>query len=230
MSDVAPTPTAAPDASSGDVSSAQAAAGELTTLTSSPEFSADFAGSNGRAAQIQARDRKSTLTQQAHSREVEAPAPVLPEKIQEGLESTSQLERATAQAMTPGQSPQDYKFQWEGASDMEIDHIAAMNETAATAAFSVGASPEYARATVNHLQSMISNSSGVEPTDASLQEALTKQFGANSDATVEAAKATLAKMEPEAREWAMDAIGHLDASGVSWIVGRLASVNRANSK
>lgn len=228
MSDVAP--TAAPDASSGEVSSAQAAAGELISLTSSPDFSADFAGTNGRQAQIQARDRKSALTQQVHSRETEAPAPVLPEKIQEGLESPNTIDKAAAQAMTPGQSPADYKFHWNNSSEMEIGDIAAMNEAASTAAFEVGASPEYARATVSHLQTMLSKSSGVEPTDASLQDALTKQFGSNSDATVEAAKATLSKMEPEAREWALDAAGRLDASGVAWFCGRLASVNRANSK
>ena len=76
---------------------------------------------------------------------------------------------------------------------------------------------------------MLTQSSGIDPTEASLQDALARHFGGKADATVNAAKATLAKMPERSRQWALDAAGQLDASGVAWFVGRLASVHRAAS-
>ena len=34
----------------------------------------------------------------------------------------------------------------------------------------------------------------------------------------------------EASQWALEAVGQLDASGVAWFVGRLASVHRATAR
>ena len=77
---------------------------------------------------------------------------------------------------------------------------------------------------------MLTQSSGIDPTEASLQEAITRHFGSKADATVEAARATLAKMPERSRQWALDAAAQLDASGVAWFVGRLASVHRATAQ
>ena len=86
----APAPEAAPATSTDGgpeaQSPAKAAASELQSLTTNPDFVSDFDGSNGRQAQIQARDRKTALTRQAHGGTEKTAAP-LPTKIQEGLNS-----------------------------------------------------------------------------------------------------------------------------------------------
>ena len=200
----------------------------LATLTSDAGFQADWSGSNGRPAQIAAVARKSELTKAAHGGG-DAAAPVLPERIQEGLDADDGVSRAAAAAMIPGDSPDDYTFQWADAEKTDIETMQEQTTLAAQAAYDIGASPEYARTTVRGLEDMIAKSSGIPPSEEQLTEALTRQFGANADATVEAARASLAKMSPEAREWAINAAGALDASGAAWFTGRLASVHRANS-
>ena len=96
--------------------------------------------------------------------------------------------------MGPGQSPEDYSFNWSDAATTDLDVLQDMNATAAEAAFAVGASPKYAKATIDGLQTMLTQSSGIDPTEASLQDALARHFGTRADATVNAAKATLARM------------------------------------
>jgi hypothetical protein len=53
-------------------------------------------------------------------------------------------------------------------------------------------------------------------------------YGANADATVMAAQATMAKMPEAGREWVMAAAQRLDASTLAWLVGRLARVDQVN--
>jgi len=201
---------------------------ELATLSTDTAFQADFTGENGRAAQIVASERKSALTKIAHG-PTDEPAPVLPERIEDGLTAPDNVSKAAAEAMVPGASVSDYSFNWSDAANTDLDVLQDMNATAAEAAFAVGASPAYAKATINGLQTMLTQSSGIEPTESSLQDALTRHFGGNADATVTSAKATLARMPERSRQWALDAAGQLDASGVAWLVGRLASVHKANA-
>ena len=205
-----------------------APAQDLSALTSDKGFQADFNGDNGRPAQVEAVARKSELTKAAYGPTDEA-APVLPEQIQEGLDAPDNVSKMAAQAMVPGQSVDDYKFQWADAATTDIETLQSQNALAAQASLDIGASPEYARATVRGLEDMMARSSGIPPSEEQLNTALSRAFGANANATVEAAKATLAKMSPEARTWAIDAAGELDASAVAWFVGRLASVNRATA-
>ena len=201
---------------------------ELSALSRDVGFQADWDGSNGRPAQIAAVERKSALTKAAHG-PADEPAPVLPEAVQAGLDAPDNMSQAAAQAMIPGTSPEDYSFVWEDTANIDLDVLRDMNTTAAEAAFAVGASPEYAKATVVGLNTMLKQSSGITATEASLQDALSRHFGSNADATVEGAKATLAKMPERSRNWAIDTAGQLDASGVAWFVGRLARVHNANT-
>ena len=228
MTENAPAPAPSPVApSEGPASTTPSPAQELAALTQDATFAADFAGENGRAVQIEAAARKSALTKAAHG-PADEPAPELPEQVQDGLKAPDNVTKAAAEAMVPGASPNDYQFNWSDAGNIDIDVLQDMTSTAAEAAFEVGASPAYAKATIDGLQTMLTQSSGIAPTEAALQDALTRHFGGNSDTTVEAAKATLAKMPEQSRQWALDAAERLDASGVAWFVGRLASVHRAN--
>ena len=206
---------------------AETAAAGLETLAADKAWNDDFAGLNGRPAQLAAMELKSATTRAAFDPEPDT-APVLPDAVQAGLDAPDSLSQAAAAAMIPGASPDDYKFKWDNAATSDIETLQAQSSIAADAAFAIGASPEYATATVRALEDMVAKSSGIEATEATLQEALGRQFGANADATVTAAKASLAKMSPEAREWAINSAAKLDASGVAWFVGRLASVQRAN--
>ena len=227
MTENAPAPAPSPASPSEALApAATSPAQELAALTQDAAFAADFTGENGRAAQVEATARKSALTKAAHG-PTDEPAPVLPERVQEGIYAPDNVSKSAAEAMVPGQSHDDYSFVWGNSADIDLDVLQDMNEVAAEAAFEVGASPAYAKATVAGLETMLTQSSGIDPTEASLQEALTRHFGGKADATVEAARATLAKMPERSRQWALDAAGQLDASGVAWFVGRLASVHRA---
>ena len=229
MTENAPAPSPAnPSVAPAPSSPAQEAGNELSTLMGNPDFTSDFSGANGRQAQIQARDKKSALTRAAHG-PADEPTPVLPERIQEGIDATDNVSKAAAAAMIPGASPADYKFTWSNASETDLGVLQEQNSVAAEGAHAIGASPEYAKATVRALDEMVSRSTGIDPTEASLQDALTRQFGGNSDNTVAAARATLAKMPERSREWALNTASKLDAAGVAWFVGRLASVHRATT-
>ncbi len=216
------------EATGGAEAVAPSPADNLSALSKDADFMSDWDGSNGRPAQIAAVERKSALTKAAHG-QADEPAPALPDSVQAGLDAPDAVSQAAAAAMVPGQSAEDYKFNWDDSASIELDTLQDMNTTAADAAFAVGASPEYAKATIDGLQTMLKQSSGIEATEATLQEALSKHFGSNADATVEAAKATLAKMPERSRDWAIDTAGQLDASGVAWFVGRLASIHKANA-
>jgi hypothetical protein len=207
----------------------ESAASELSGLQSDADFVADFTGGNGRVAQVEAASRKSALTKLAHGPEEEPAPAVIPPRIEEGLSDQNTITRASSEAMIPGQATTDYSFTWEGAESMDVEALQDMSATAAEAALAVGASPEFTKSTINGLQSMLRQSSGVEPTESTMNEALAKHFGDNADATVTAAKATLALMPERSREWALDTAAKLDATGASWFIGRLASVHKANA-
>jgi hypothetical protein len=214
--------------SSAPPSPSQSAIREIGELGRDIHFHADWRGDNGRAAQKAAVERKAELHERAYGDGDEVAAPQLPDAIQDAMKDQSSISQAAAAAMTPGQSADDYSFTWDNSHGIELDVLKAMNDTAAEAAFEVGASPEYARSTVNALQDMITRSTG-PATEATLQDALSRHFGDNVDATVEAAKATLAKMPERSKKWALDATDHLDGNGVAWFIGRLASVAKVNS-
>jgi len=72
------------------------------------------------------------------------------------------ITRSAAEAMVPGQSPDDYSFVWGNSADIDLDVLQDMNEVAAEAAFEVGASPAYAKVTVAGLETMLTQSSGIE--------------------------------------------------------------------
>lgn len=229
MTENAPAPAPSPASSSDAPAPAeQSPVQELAALSTDTAFQADFAGENGRAAQIAASERKSALTKTAHG-PADEPAPVLPERVEDGLNAQDNVSKAAAEAMVPGTSPADYSFTWSDAGSIDLDALQDMNTVAAEAAFAVEASPEYAKATIDGLQTMLTQSSGIAPTEASLQDALSRHFGSKADAAVVAAKATLAKMPERSRQWALDAAEQLDASGVAWLVGRLASVHKATA-
>jgi hypothetical protein len=67
------------------------------------------------------------------------------------------------------------------------------------------------------------------PTNAdALDSHLRTQLGDKADATLQGALATFEKMTPDAQAWLQNSLSRLDTSTASWVVGRLASVNRAN--
>jgi hypothetical protein len=232
----APAPEAAPsaplaqntDASAAAATPSQSAIAEISGLGRDINFHADWRGDNGRAAQKAAVERKAHLHRQAYGGDDQVAIRQLPTSIEDAMKDPSTASQAAAAAMTPGASPADYSFTWDNSHGIELDMLKDMNSVAAEAAFEVGASPEYAKATVNALQDMITRSTG-PATDATLQDALSRHFGNNVDATVAAAKATLAKMPERSRAWALGAAAELDGNGVAWFVGRLASVAKVNS-
>jgi hypothetical protein len=213
---------------SGGAEAAPSPTQELSALSSDKAFQADFSGSNGRPAQKEAAARKSDLTRVAHG-PADEPTPVVPQQVQDGLDATDNVSKAAAEAMIPGASPADYTFTWSNAGEIDRDILQEQNSVAAEGAHAIGASPEYAKATVRALEDMVDRSTGIDPTETDLQEALTRQFSGNADATIAAAKATLAKMPERSRQWALNTATELDADGVAWFVGRLASVHRANT-
>jgi hypothetical protein len=168
-------------------SPAQAATNELSALVGNPDFVSDFDGSNGRQAQIQARDRKTALTRQAHGGTEETAAP-LPTQIQEGLNSPDPAVRAAAEAMRPGETAGDFIFTWSDASTIGLDDSQNMNSIAAEAAFSIGANPQYARSTVAFIDKQLAtNTSGEQLTPAHLDTALADKFGSDGQACLTSA-------------------------------------------
>ena len=206
---------------------ASSAISEIAALGRDVAFHDDFTGSNGRAAQVAAVERKSALHKQAYGPAPD-PVAVLPERVQDGLEAPDAITKQAATAMIPGASPADYKFNWTDAANTDIEALQSQNNLAAEASFAIGASPEYAKATIAGMESMIA-SSRAPATAESLDVALQRSFGANSDATVEAARTALLKMPQPARDWFGRALDKLDAAGATWAIGRLASVTRATT-
>ena len=101
---------------------AETAAAGLETLAANKAWQADFDGANGRPAQLAAVKLKSDTTRAAFTSEPDT-ASALPEKIESGLNSADPIIRAAAEAMRPGESPDDYSFTWSDTSAIGIDDL-----------------------------------------------------------------------------------------------------------
>jgi hypothetical protein len=203
---------------------------ELATLTSAPDFVADLSGDNGRVAQQAAMAKKSALTRQAHG-EPEAPATPLPTQIQEGLDSPDPARRAAAEAMRPGESPDDYSFTWGDASTLDFNDLQNMTAIASEAAHAIGANPQYARSTVSFIEAQLRvNADGPELTPAALDEALADKFGGgDGQAIAEAAAGLIDRMPDAGQKWLTSALRGLDAHSATVVIERLARTASANA-
>ena len=201
----------------------------METLAADKAWHADFNGDNGRPAQIAAAKLKSDVTRVAFKPEANT-ATSLPGKIEGGLNAPDAVTKAAVEAMTPGQDPSEYSFKWENSADFEIGELQNMSEVAKQAAFDVGANPHFARATIEAMDRQLSKEGSYTPTNSdALDDHLHSQLGDKADATLQGALATFQKMSPDAQAWLQNSLSRLDTSTASWVVGRLASVNRANS-
>ncbi|MBT6403427.1 MAG: hypothetical protein HOK11_03285 [Rhodospirillaceae bacterium] len=209
-------PEAANDSPAG-VTPTQAVA----DLTRSPAWSENFSGVNGREAQKQAVEQKSAILRPA-----DTPRDV-PEALADGLQNP--VTQPFAEARMPAETAAEYKFdRWDGVES--IEEAQAMTTIAQEAAHAIGAAPQFAKATVSHVQerlSRVADGSRVSDNVDAFDAALTKAFGERTDATVAAAEAALNAMPKEGRKWVQSALNNLDPESASWFVGRLASATRA---
>jgi hypothetical protein len=123
----------------------------LETLAADKAWQADWSGANGRAAQRAAVQLKADVTRAAYCPEPDT-TPALSEKIESGLNAPDAVTKATAEAMRPGESPDDYSFTWSDTSAIGIDDLKNMTEVASEAAHAIGANPEVARSTVAFIE------------------------------------------------------------------------------
>jgi len=208
---------------------AETAAAGLETLAANKAWQADFDGANGRPAQLAAVKLKSDTTRAAFTSEPDT-ASALPEKIESGLNSADPIIRAAAEAMRPGESPDDYSFTWSDTSAIGIDDLKNMTEVASEAAHAIGANPEVARSTVAFIEKQLSaNTSGAEITPAQLDTALADKFGGDADAIATLAVEVVAKMPDAGKAWLTSALKGLDPSSAALVVGKLARVGAANA-
>jgi hypothetical protein len=219
MSDDAPAPESSP---------AESAATELNSLQGDSDFLDAFNGVHGRSTQIEAASRKSALAKLAYGPAEEEAAPVLPEKVQEGLDSQSEINQAAAESMTPAVSVEEYKFQFQGAQDMSVEQVAEATSLAAETAMSIGASPSYAKATIEFVDAQLARPDmipmGTDGTD--LVAALNQKFG-DADAVLADAKEAIDAMPEHSRVWVVETIEKLDGSTGAWLIGRLATVTKS---
>ena len=220
MSDMEPT--------GGDV--APSPAQELSALSSDAGFQADWDGSNGRPAQIEAVARKSELMKAAHG-PADDPAPTLPDAIQTGLDAPDAVSQAAAEAMIPGLSVDDYKFNWQGQGDMELEQLQDMNTVASEAALALGANPHFAQQTIEFMDQQLARPDivPVGTNTASVVEILNRRLGADAPATLDAARAAVAKLPERSRDWLFNSMDQLDANGFAWMITRLSSIHKANA-
>jgi len=173
---------------------------------------------------------KSAVTRSAFTSEPDT-ASALPEKIESGLNAPDAITKATAEAMTPAQDISEYHFKWENAAGTEIGELQNMDALAKETAFAVKAPPAFARATLEAMDKQLSKPEGsFTPTTAdALDSHLQAQLGDKADATLQAALATFELMPPDGQTWLQDSLSRLDTSTAAWVVGRMASIHRANS-
>ena len=208
---------------------AETAAAGLETLAADKAWQADWSGANGRAAQRAAVKLKSDVTRSAFPSEPDT-ASALPEKIESGLNSADPIIRAAAEAMRPGESPDDYSFTWADTSAIAIEDLQNMTAIASEAAHAIGANPEVARSTVAFIEKQLSaNTSGAEITPAQLDTALADKFGGDADAIATLAVEVVAKMPDAGKAWLTSALKGLDPSSAALVVGKLARVGAANA-
>jgi hypothetical protein len=194
----------------------------LAELTSDKEWSADFSGANGRAAQKLAVERKSALLR---GDQAEA-APNVPEHLAEAMENSET--KPHAERYVPAQSPEDYKFDWRDAENVE--HAKEMTALAQETAFAVGANPEFAQATVKHIQERLPRvqpGMSVAENEGSLDEAVARLMGAEAGATIAAATEAVMSMPENGRQWVQQTLRSLDPSSAAWFTARLARTHRA---
>jgi hypothetical protein len=226
--DVAASPASPGPAEGAGATPTETAAAGLQTLAANKDWQADFNGDNGRPAQLAAAKLKSETTRAAFKPEADT-APSLPEKIEGGLDAPDAITRAAAEAMTPAQSPSDFSFQWKDSANIEISELRSMDEVAKQAGFDVGANPHFAQVTLAAMDAQLSKPEGsyTPTTSDALDSHLKAQLGDKADATLQGALATFEKMSPDAQAWLQSSLSKLDTSTASWVVQRLAAVNRA---
>ena len=209
---------------------AETAAAGLETLAADNAWQADWSGANGRAAQRAAVKLKSDVTRSAFTSEADT-SHALSEKIESGLNAPDAVSQAAAEAMTPAQDVSEYRFKWENAASMEIGELKNMDALAKETAFAVKAPPAFARATVEAMDKQLSKPEGsFTPTTAdALDSHLHAQLGDKADATLAAALATFELMPPDGQVRLQNGLSRLDTSTAAWVVGRMASIHRANS-
>ena len=215
ISNSAPAPT--PEAAAPSPSDA------VANLQADKDWSADFSGANGRQAQKAAMDRKTSLLKPA-----EDDAPV-PEHLREALEDDST--RPFAEGRIPASDPSEYKFTFNDAESFE--HSQELTSVAQETAYAVGANPQFAQATVSHIQERLGrvpDGGSVDANPGSFDTAIADRYGDKAADTINAAEAALNAMPPEGKAWVQNTLKALDAETATWVVGRLASTRREASK
>ena len=202
-------------------------AAELMSLQRDLVFFEKWSGKQGRAAQVEARDQKSALLKRLHGPTEPAPAP-LPEQLTDAMDNQNDIIKKTAAAMVPANSQDEYKFSFSGAVNMEISEIADLNEIASEASFAAGASPAYARTTVEYVDAALARSDGTPATASDLESAMSRQFGDRKEDIQAHARATIARMPERSQQWIYNTLERLPASDGAWLVNRLSTVNRAS--
>ena len=237
MTNSTPAPAPSPDGPSEGApegapasTPAETAAAGLKTLAADKAWQADFNGDNGRPAQRVAVKLKSDVTRSAYSPESDT-TPALPEKIASGLNAPDAITKAAAETMTPATSADDFNFKWENAAGREIGELQSMDKLAKETALAVKANPAFARATLEAMDRQLSKPEGsYTPTTAdALEGHLQAQLGDKADATLAGALATFELMPPDGQAWLQNSLSRLDTSTAAWVVGRMASIHRANS-
>ena len=208
----APTPEAAPAPSPSDA---------VANLQADKDWSADFSGANGRQAQVKAMERKTSLLKPAED------AATVPEQLREALEDSET--KPHAERYVPAQSPEEYKFDWRDAEN--IEHAQEMTSIAQETAFAVGANPQFAQATVKHIQERlphVADGAAVADNEGSLDAAVGRLMGAESDATIAAATEAVMAMPENGRQWVQQTLRALDPDTAAWFTARLARTHWAS--
>ena len=227
--------TDAVEPTGGDVaapSPVETATAGLETLAADKAFQADWSGENGRPAQLAAVKLKADTTRAAYNPEPDT-APVLPDALADAVNDPNATEatKAMVEGMTPGTQASDYTFRFEGASTMDVEQLQDMTSTAQEAALALGASPSFARATVEYMDQQLARPDivPVGTNTASVVEILNKRLGDTAPATLDAARAAVNKLPERSREWLFNGLDRMDANGFAYMITRLASIERANT-
>jgi hypothetical protein len=207
---------------------AEAATAEISGLARDQNYQDAWSGKNGRQDQKAAVQYKAELMRRAHGGDPDEPEPNNPQSIADGLLDSSEATQSLAAGMVPGADPSEYKFRFEGSADMEAADLQNLNSVAAEGAFAAGASPEYARSTIEHVDRVLSKYTGEMANAGDIEDALQRQFGANTEATQDNARTTLAKMPEKSQAMIIDALDRMPAADGAWLMGRLATLNKVH--
>lgn len=207
---------------------AQTATAEINGLGRAADFQDAWSGKLGRKEQIAARDRKSELMRRAHGGPAADNSPALPPAIKAALDDPSPSANAIAEGMKPGAAEAEYHFNFQGADKMEVEALQQLDGILSEAALDIGASPSYAKATVEHLDQVLANYSGEPAIEADLRSQMAKQYGANLPEIQALANETIDKMTVDAWDIFDDALNRLPAAPAVWLIGRLATIARMN--